>query len=44
MRSKTLWTAFALTVMVLVTFAAQAGDHEYVGADKCKMCHKVEFS
>lgn len=44
MRSKTLWTAFALTVMVLVTFSAQAGDHEYVGADKCKMCHKVEFS
>jgi len=44
MRSKTLWTAFALTVMVLVTFSAQAGDHEYVGADKCKMCHKVQYS
>ena len=44
MRSKTLWTAFALTAMVLVTFSAQAGDHEYVGADKCKMCHKVQYS
>jgi nitrate/TMAO reductase-like tetraheme cytochrome c subunit len=44
MRSKTLWTAFALTALVLVAFSAQAGDHEYVGAAKCKMCHKVQFA
>ena len=44
MKSKTLWTAFALTVIVLVSFSAQAGDHEYVGAKKCKMCHKVQYS
>jgi len=44
MRSKTLWTVFALTVLVMVSVSAQAGDHEYVGADKCKMCHKVQYS
>ncbi len=44
MRSKTLWTAFALTAIVLVSASAQAGDHEYVGAAKCKMCHKVQYS
>jgi hypothetical protein len=44
MRSKTLWTVFALTVIVMVSVSAQAGDHEYVGADKCKMCHKVQYS
>ena len=30
--------------MVMVAFSAQAGDHEYVGAAKCKMCHKVQYS
>jgi hypothetical protein len=44
MKNRTLWTAFALTVTVLVSFGVQAADHEYVGADKCKMCHKVEYS
>jgi len=44
MRSKTLWMVFALTVVVMAAVAAQAGDHEYVGADKCKMCHKVQYS
>ena len=44
MRNKALWTAFALTIMVLVSASAQAGDHEFVGADKCKMCHKVQYA
>lgn len=44
MRSRTLWTVFALTVIVMVSVSAQAGDHEYVGAEKCKMCHKVQYS
>ncbi len=44
MRNRAMWTAFALTVAVLVSFTAQAADHEYVGADKCKMCHKVEYT
>ena len=43
MRRQTLWIAFALAVMA-VSFGAQAGDHEYVGAAKCKMCHKVQYA
>jgi hypothetical protein len=27
-----------------VSFGAQAGDHEYAGAEKCKMCHKVQYA
>jgi hypothetical protein len=44
MKNKALWTAFAVTAVVLISFAAQAADHEYVGAEKCKMCHKVQYS
>ena len=44
MRNKALWTVFALTVIVLAASSAMAGDHEYVGATKCKMCHKVQFA
>ena len=44
MKSRVLWAAFALTAVVLVSVGAQAADHEYVGADKCKMCHKVEYT
>ena len=43
MRKQTLWIAIALAVMA-VSFGAFAGDHEYVGADKCKMCHKVQYA
>ena len=43
MRKQTLLVAIALTVMA-ISFGAQAGDHEYVGADKCKMCHKVQYA
>jgi hypothetical protein len=43
MRKQTLWIAIALAVMA-VSVGAQAGDHEYVGADKCKMCHKVQYA
>jgi len=34
----------AVAVVALVSVSAQAQDHEYVGADKCKMCHKVQFA
>ena len=44
MRNKALWTAFALTIIVLAASSAMAGDHEFVGAKKCKMCHKVQFA
>ena len=43
MRKQTLLVAIALTVMA-VSFGALAGDHEYAGADKCKMCHKVQYA
>jgi hypothetical protein len=36
--------ALTVAALVLVASGAQAGDHAYAGADKCKMCHKVQFS
>jgi hypothetical protein len=44
MKSKNLWFAFAAAAVVLLALGVQAADHEYAGADKCKMCHKVQFS
>ena len=41
MRRNTLWTVFAVAVVMLVSVGAQAQDHEYVGAAKCKTCHKT---
>jgi len=43
MRKQILWIAIVLAV-VAVSFSAYAGDHEYVGAAKCKMCHKVQYA
>ena len=43
MRKNTLLTVLAVAVVALVSVSAQAQDHEYVGAAKCKMCHKVQF-
>jgi hypothetical protein len=43
MRKQILWIAIVLAV-VAVSSSAFAGDHEYVGADKCKMCHKVQYA
>ena len=38
--------SLVLLVMVIAAMAgvAQAQDHAYVGASKCKMCHKVQFA
>lgn len=44
MRKHTLWMVLAVAVVALVSVSAQAQDHEYVGAEKCKMCHKVQFA
>jgi len=33
-----------VSMMVLAIGFAQAGDHAFVGADKCKMCHKVQYA
>ena len=44
MRKQALWIALAVVVVVLVSFSAQAQDHAYVGAAKCKMCHKLQYT
>ncbi len=43
MRKQTLWIAIAVAVLA-VSFGAQAQDHAYAGAAKCKMCHKVQYA
>ena len=43
MKRQILWIAIILAV-VAVSSSAFAGDHEYVGAAKCKMCHKVQYA
>ena len=43
MRRQTLWIAIAVAVLA-VSFGAQAQDHAYAGAAKCKMCHKVQYA
>ena len=43
MKRQILWIAVVLAV-VAVSSSAVAGDHEFVGADKCKMCHKVQYT
>lgn len=43
MRKNTLWMVLIMAVIALVSVSAQAQDHEYVGAEKCKMCHKVQY-
>ena len=44
MRKQALWIALAVAVVVRVSYRAQAQDHAYVGAAKCKMCHKVQYA
>ena len=34
----------AVAAVVLTAGIAQAQDHAFVGADKCKMCHKVQYA
>ena len=36
------WVLFAL--IVLVAFSMSQADNTYIGAKKCKMCHKVQFA
>jgi cytochrome c553 len=43
--SKTAWALASLVVlMVALGLTVQATEHAYVGADKCKMCHRVQFA
>jgi DnaJ-class molecular chaperone len=43
MRKQTLVLTTAFVVMAAASLAT-AGDHEFVGAAKCKMCHKVQYA
>ncbi len=44
MKKTTIILALGLAVVALVALNANAGDHAYVGAEKCKMCHKVQYA
>ena len=44
MRNKNLWMILAVAVIAMVASSVSAGDHEVVGAAKCKMCHKVQHA
>ena len=43
MKKTTIICALGLAVAALVALNAGAGDHAYVGAEQCKMCHKVQY-
>ena len=36
------WVLFAL--IVVIAFGMSQADNTYIGAKKCKMCHKVQFA
>jgi hypothetical protein len=44
MRKTTIMVALGLAVVALAALNVAAGDHAYVGAEKCKMCHKVQYN
>ena len=44
MRKTTIICALGLAVVALAALNVGAGDHAYVGAEKCKMCHKVQYN
>jgi hypothetical protein len=44
MNRQTAICVFFFAVAFVVAFSAGAGDHAYVGATKCKMCHKVQYN
>jgi Cytochrome c554 and c-prime len=44
MRKTTIIVALGMAVVALAALNVAAGDHAYVGAEKCKMCHKVQYN
>ena len=44
MKKATIILVLGTAVVALATLNAFAGDHAYVGAEKCKMCHKVQYN
>ncbi len=41
---KIVTISFVVLAAVVLGGVVQASDHEFVGASKCKMCHKVQFA
>jgi len=44
MKKMSLVFVFTVVVVLAMGVQAQAGDSTFVGATKCKMCHKVQFN
>jgi len=44
MRNRALWWTLALAAVLVSATVIQAQDHTFVGAEKCKMCHKVQYN
>ncbi len=44
MKQRIFLVVFGLAALIMITGSAMAQDHAYVGADKCKMCHKVQYA
>ena len=44
MKRSSLWMILGLAAVAMLASGVQAQDHEYVGAEKCKMCHKVQYN
>lgn len=44
MKQKIVIGIVGLAAVMLVGTSAFAQDHAYVGAEKCKMCHKVQYA
>jgi hypothetical protein len=44
MRKQTIGILVVVAVIALGAGVALAQDHAYVGAEKCKMCHKVQYN
>ena len=44
MKRNSLCLVIVVAAVVLLAGNAQAQDHEFVGAGKCKMCHKVQYA
>jgi hypothetical protein len=46
MKKTSSWIVLALSALLIAGVATHrtlAADHAYIGAEKCKMCHKAQF-
>jgi RecJ-like exonuclease len=44
MRKAVVWSVLGLALLVVAAASVQAQGHAYTGAEKCKMCHKQQFT